>query len=49
MIEAASQGEAEAVFKQDPFIVKGVFGAYQVRPWKLTINNTQGVTRWPTG
>ena len=39
VIEAQSQGEAETLFKQDPFIVKGVFGAYQVRPWKLTINN----------
>jgi uncharacterized protein YciI len=39
IIEAANQGEAEKLFKQDPFIVKGVFGAYQVRPFKITINN----------
>lgn len=41
IIEAASQGEAETLFRRDPFIAKGVFGAYQVRPWRLTINNTQ--------
>lgn len=40
IIEASSQGEAETLFRKDPFIVQGVFGAYQVRPWKLTINNT---------
>ena len=40
IIEAASQAEAETLFRKDPFIVKGVFSAYQVRPWRLTINNT---------
>ena len=42
VIEAASQAEAETLFKKDPFVEKGVFGAYQVRPWKLTINNLKG-------
>jgi len=40
VIEAATQAEAEALFKKDPFIVKGLFTSYQIRPWKLTINNT---------
>jgi uncharacterized protein YciI len=40
VIEADSQGEAETLFKQDPFVARGVFGAWQVRPWKLTINKS---------
>lgn len=38
IIEAASQGEAEELFKADPFIVKGVFRDYEIRRWRLTIN-----------
>lgn len=40
VIEAASQAEAEALFKKDPFVVQDLFISYQIRPWKLTINNT---------
>ena len=38
IIEAENQAEAETLFRKDPFVVKGVFNAYQIRPWKLTIN-----------
>lgn len=40
VIEAEDQAEAEALFGRDPFVAHGVFSAFQVRPWRLTINNT---------
>lgn len=42
VIEADSQEEAEAEFAKDPFIKEGVFASWQVRPWRLSINKTQG-------
>ena len=39
VIEAENLGEAEALFRKDPFVANGVFGSFEVRPWKLTINN----------
>lgn len=42
VIEAADLSEAEEVFLRDPFIIHGVFASYDVRPWRLTINNLGG-------
>ncbi len=42
VIEADSFEEAEALYKQDPFMQRGVFASFSIRPWKLSINNTAG-------
>lgn len=39
VIEAENHGEAERLFKQDPFIVKGVFDSFEIRPWRLVMHN----------
>lgn len=41
VIEAASQEDAEATFRRDPFVARGVFDSITVKPWKLGINNTK--------
>ena len=38
IIEAENQGEAEALFGRDPFVTGGLFGSYEIRPWRMTIN-----------
>ena len=38
VIEAENQGEAEQLFGRDPFVAEGVFGTYEIRPWRATIN-----------
>jgi len=41
VIEAADQAEAEATFGRDPFVVQGVFGAMEIRPFRIGVNNTK--------
>ena len=41
VIEAENQGEAEQLFGKDPFVERGVFGNYEIRPWRFTINNVK--------
>ncbi len=40
VIEAENQAEAEATFGRDPFVREGVFERYEVRPFRIGINNT---------
>jgi uncharacterized protein YciI len=40
VIKAENQEAADAAFGRDPFITRGVFESYSIRPWRLTINNT---------
>lgn len=40
VIEAESQAAAEAIYARDPFVARGVFGSYEIRPWKIGINRT---------
>lgn len=42
VIEADDQQQAEAFYAQDPFMQRGVFATYAIRPWKLTINKSAG-------
>ena len=35
IIEAENQGEAEALFARDPYQQEGLFGSFEIRPWKL--------------
>lgn len=42
VIEAESLSEAETLFGRDPFVQRGVFESYTIRPWRLTINKTRG-------
>jgi uncharacterized protein YciI len=42
VIEADDQQQAEAFYAQDPFMQRGVFATYTIRPWKLTINKAAG-------
>lgn len=42
VIEADDHDQAEAFFAQDPFMMRGVFARYTIRPWKLSINNAEG-------
>jgi uncharacterized protein len=39
IVEAANLGEAEALFKKDPFVERGVFGDFEIRPWRLVIQH----------
>lgn len=41
VIEAESQAEAEAVFARDPFVIRGVFGSMDIRPFRISVNNTK--------
>ncbi len=40
IVEAANLGEAEALFRKDPFVERGVFGDFEVRPWRMVFNHT---------
>jgi uncharacterized protein YciI len=42
VIEADDHDQAKAFFAQDPFMMRGVFERYAIRPWKLSINNAEG-------
>jgi uncharacterized protein YciI len=41
VIEAESQADAEATFAKDPFVVRGVFGSIEIRPFRIGINNSK--------
>ncbi|WIY52763.1 YciI family protein [Devosia sp. YIM 151766] len=40
VFEAESLAEAEALAAADPFVSAGVFSAYEVKRWRLAINNS---------
>ena len=39
VLEAASIEEATAAFEADPFIKEGIFGSYEIKPWRIAIDN----------
>ena len=39
VIETENQGEAEAAFGRDPYLQRGVFGSYEIRPYRIAINH----------
>lgn len=39
VIEAETIADATASFLADPFIEAGIFGSYEIKPWRLAINN----------
>lgn len=40
VIEAENQAEAEATYARDPFVERGVFASYEIRPYHIGINRT---------
>jgi Uncharacterized protein conserved in bacteria len=42
VIEADDQQQAEAFYAQDPFMQRGVFASYTIRPWRMGFNNAAG-------
>lgn len=40
VFEAETLAEAEAMAAADPFVPAGVFASYEVKRWRLAINNT---------
>ena len=40
VVEAEDQAAAEAAFGRDPFITRGVFESYTIKPWRISINKT---------
>ena len=40
VLEAETIEEATASFMADPFIAAGIFASYEIKPWRLAINNT---------
>ncbi len=42
VVEAETFDEAEALLTADPFITRGIFGDYKVRPWRLAFNHLAG-------
>lgn len=38
VIEAENQGEAETVFGRDPYLQRGVFGSWEIKPYRIAIN-----------
>ncbi len=40
VIEAETYEAAEAVFRRDPFVVRGVFDSITIKPWKIGVNKT---------
>ncbi|MDB5506959.1 MAG: YciL protein [Devosia sp.] len=41
VIEAESLDAAKGLYGSDPFVREGVFASFEVRPWKLGVNNTK--------
>ena len=39
VIEAESLEAATADFMADPFIKKGIFASYEIKPWRVAIDN----------
>ena len=39
VVEAESLEAATAMFMADPFIKEGIFGATEIKPWRVAINN----------
>lgn len=39
VIEAETIEAATASFLADPFITAGIFASYEIKPWRLAINN----------
>ncbi|GAB4149766.1 MAG: YciI family protein [Sphingomonadales bacterium] len=37
IIEAADRAEAEAFAAQDPYMLAGLFGAVEIKPWRETL------------
>lgn len=42
IVEADSQADAEAIFARDPYMQRGVFASYTIRPWRVVVNNFKG-------
>jgi uncharacterized protein YciI len=42
VVEAENQGAAEALFGADPYLQRGVFGSYEIRPYRIAINKLGG-------
>lgn len=40
IFEAETLAEAEALAAADPFVPAGVFASYEVKRWRIAINNT---------
>ena len=40
VFEAADLAEAEALAAADPFVPAGVFASYEVKRWRIAINNS---------
>lgn len=40
IFEAETLSEAEAMAAADPFVPAGVFASYEVKRWRIAINNT---------
>ncbi|HWU18585.1 MAG TPA: YciI family protein [Devosia sp.] len=40
VLEAETIEDATASFLADPFIEAGIFASYEIKPWRLAINNT---------
>ncbi|WIJ25516.1 YciI family protein [Devosia sp. RR2S18] len=39
VIEAESLQAATATFEADPFVKEGIFASYEIKPWRIAINN----------
>ena len=39
VLEAETIEEARALFKADPFIKEGIFASYEIKPWRVAIDN----------
>ena len=40
VIEAETIEAATAKFEADPFVKEGIFGSYEIKPWRVAIDNT---------
>jgi uncharacterized protein YciI len=39
VIEAETLTAAEAIFNADPFVIEGIFGSFEVKPWRLAYDH----------
>ena len=39
VVEAESIEAARAMFEADPFVKEGIFASYEIKPWRVAINN----------